>query len=64
MDSLSRINTETKNEGRIILERSVKEPMSNAMNSPETHREPTGLLQMLHHRNTASMNYKVKKVNN
>ena len=48
MDSLSDINIETKNGGRIILERSVKEPLSNAMNSPEIHREPTGLLQMLH----------------
>ena len=48
MDSLSHINIETKNGGRIILERSVKEPLSNAMNSPEIHREPTVLLQMLH----------------
>jgi len=48
MDSLSDINIETKNGGRIILERSVKEPLPNAMNSSEIHREPTGLLQMLH----------------
>lgn len=35
MDSLSHINIETKNEDRIILERSVKEPLSAAMNFPE-----------------------------